>query len=496
MLLQARGFQVTVLEKRSQLGGRSGGLRLGEHTFDLGSTMLMMPFVLEEMFTLAGRLMDEEVTLVPLDPMYRLDFGDRGIDIFSDKERMRAELHAFEPGSEAGLHAFLEREHERLAHLYPVLQRNWPTLGSLLTPSVIAAIPHVGLTRSMHTVASDYFADPELQLGFSFQSAYLGMSPWECPGGFGLVPYVEHAWGLFHVQGGIHRIGLAMAKVAQEAGAVVRTGARVRRLLVEDEVARGVELEDGERIDADAVVINADATKALLGLLDEDVSFRFRRSHLEHLRESCSTWMLYLGLDTLLPLRHHTFFFASDYRAEMDRVFREGTLGDDLSLYVCNPSVSDATLAPRGHSSLYVLALVPNTAAPIDWAREQARMRDLVMRSLERRTGLAIERHVTVERTIAPTDWETDFDVSHGAVFGPTHNIGQLLAFRLPNQLPSPHNVYLAGGGTNPGSGLPTILESGRIVARLLCEQNGVAFPDSLPLPEPATWTRERRQIA
>jgi phytoene desaturase len=348
----------------------------------------------------------------------------------------------------------------------------------------------------MHTVASDYFADPELQLGFSFQSAYLGMSPWECPGGFGLVPYVEHAWGLFHVQGGIHRIGLAMAKVAQEAGAVVRTGARVRRLLVEDEVARGVELEDGERIDADAVVINADATKALLGLLDEDVSFRFRRSHLEHLRESCSTWMLYLGLDTLLPLRHHTFFFASDYRAEMDRVFREGTLGDDLSLYVCNPSVSDATLAPRGHSSLYVLALVPNTAAPIDWAREQARMRDLVMRSLERRTGLAIERHVTVERTIAPTDWETDFDVSHGAVFGPTHNIGQLLAFRLPNQLPSPHNVYLAGGGTNPGSGLPTILESGRIVARLLCEQNGVAFPDSLPLPEPATWTRERRQIA
>lgn len=497
MLLQARGFRVTVVEKRSQLGGRSGGLRLGEHTFDLGSTMLMMPFVLEEMFLLAGRLMEEEITLVPVDPMYRLDFGGRGIDIYSDKDRMHAELAAFEPGSEAGLQRFLEREHERLAHLYPVLQRSWPTLGSLLTPSVLAALPHVGLTRSMHTVASDYFDDPALQLGFSFQSAYLGMSPWECPGGFGLVPYVEHAWGLAHVKGGIHRCGLAMAKVATEAGAVVRTRTPVRRLLVEDDLARGVELEDGERIDADAVVINADATKALLDLLDEDVSFRFRRSHLEHLKESCSTWMLYLGLDTLLPLRHHTFFFANDYRAEMDRVFRDGTLGDDLSLYVCNPSVTDPTMAPPGRSSLYVLALVPNTSAPIDWKQEKARMRRLVVGGLERRTGLAIDEHVTVEATIAPNDWEVDFDVSHGAVFGPTHNIGQLLAFRLPNRLPSPRNVLLVGGGTNPGSGLPTILESGRIAARLLCEEHGIEFPASLPLPDPATWTRtERRRSA
>jgi phytoene desaturase len=203
--------------------------------------------------------------------------------------------------------------------------------------------------------------------------------------------------------------------------------------------------------------------------------------------------MLYLGLDRVLPIGHHTFYFAEDYRAEMDRVFHRGTLADDISLYVCNPSITDPTMAPPGRSSLYVLALVPNTSADIDWSIEQPRMRARVMDMLERRTGQDIARHVTVEASIAPTGWEDDFEVSHGAVFGPTHNIGQLLAFRLPNRLPSPRNVYLAGGGTNPGSGLPTILESGRIVTRLLCEHHGIPFPASLPLPEPATWLKTRR---
>jgi phytoene desaturase len=490
MLLQSRGFQVTVIEKRAALGGRSGGMRIGPYTFDVGSTMLMMPFVLEEMFELAGRAMADELHLIPIDPMYRLDFTDRALDIYSDTTRMREELHRFDPGSEEGLARFLAREHERLAHLFPVLQQSWPTLASLVTPSVVAALPHVGLTRSIHTVASDYFDDPDLQLGFSFQSAYLGMSPWDCPGGFGLVPYVEHAWGLHHVEGGIHRISEALARVARQAGATVRTGVEVRHLHREGDRVVAVELDTGERVPTDAVVVNADATQALLGLLDDDVSVRFRRDHLRHLDESCSTWMLYLGLDRLVPLHHHTFFFADDYRSEMDRVFRRGTLDDDLSLYVCNPSVTDSTMAPAGCSSLYVLALVPNTRSSIDWKQETATMRDRVLRMLTMRSGFDVTPHVQAEAILTPTDWEREYNVSHGAVFGPTHNIGQLLAFRMPNRLPSPHNVYLTGGGTNPGSGLPTILESGRIVTRLLCEEYGIEFPPSRPLPEPATWKR------
>ena len=487
MLLSHRGLSVTVLEKRHRIGGRSGGVTVGDHTFDVGSTMLMMPFVFDEVFAAAGRRLSEEVELLPVEPMYRLQFDDgaRSLSVYSDARAMAAELERFAPGSSPGLQRFLTQEHERLEHLYPVLQRPWLNLGDLATRSVFEAIPHVGFGHSLYDVASDYFADPALRLAFSFQSAYLGMSPWQCPGGFAMVPYVEHAWGLYHARGGIFRVIEAMGRCARADGAEIRTGVSVRRLLVDGGRCFGVELESGETLVADHVVINADATAALLDLLDDQVSVRFNRSHLEHLSESCSTFMLYLGLDTEVDLPHHSFLFANDYRAEMDRVFRAGTLDDDLSLYVCNPAATDPSMLRSGGAPLYALALVPNTKAELDWSVETPSMRRRVLDSLRRRTGLDVEPHIVGGSVISPADWERDFGVSHGAVFGPSHRIGQLLAFRLPNRLPTPDNVYLVGGGTSPGSGLPTIVESARIASRLLCEQEGIAFPPSRPLPSP-----------
>lgn len=492
MLLSARGFDVTVVEKRADIGGRSGGMALGPYRFDVGSTMLMMRFVLDEMFELAGRRLQDEVTLIPVDPMYRLEFGSTGraLDVYADARRMADELARFSAGSEKGLWRFLRSEHERLERLYPVLQRSYPSLASLLAPAVLAALPHIGLGESLHRTVGSYFDDEALRLGFSFQSAYLGMSPWQCPGGFGMVPYVEHAWGIDHVRGGVQTICRALQRVAEASGARVRTCAPVRRLLVTAGRCSGVELEGGEKIDADDVIINADATAALQTLVEQDTSLRFRRSRLQHMRESCSTYMLYLGLDTLLPLRHHTFFFADDYRAEMQGVFEEGALRDDFSMYVCNPSVSDDSMAPSGHSALYALALVPNTRANIEWEVADGAMRKRFMRALEQRTGQQIAPHVVAEASMNPAQWRDQYGVSHGAVFGPAHRIGQLLAFRLPNRLPSISNAFLTGGGTSPGSGLPTILESARIAARLVCEDHGVDFPASRALPEPTHWSR------
>jgi phytoene desaturase len=399
---------------------------------------------------------------------------------------MASELERFSPGSAVGHGHFLRREGDRLAHLYPVLQQSWPNLASMASPLVAAAMPHVGLGQSLWATAGEYFTDAALQLAFSFQSAYLGMSPWECPGGFAMVPYVEHAWGVFHIQGGIQRLCETMARIAEENGARVRTGAAVTKLVVEGERCTGVLLDSGEQLACDEVVVNADGAEALNTLLDEPVSARFNRHHLEHLAESCSTFMLYLGLDRQLPLAHHTFFFAHDYLAEMDRVFRLGTVGADLSLYACNPSRTDPSLAPPGHASLTLLVLVPNTRAKVDWHLEGPHLRERALDVLEQRGELAVRQHIVAEKCFTPVDWEYQLGVSHGAVFGPAHSIDQLLGLRLPNQLPWPKNVMLAGGATSPGSGLPTILESARISTRLVCERNSLPFPPSRPLPLPA----------
>lgn len=493
MLLSARGFDVTVLEKRETLGGRSGVLRLGDYAFDVGSTMLMMPFVLHEMFELANARLGDEVELIRLEPMYRLVFGARHLDVFSDPRRMEAELRRFAPGSEPGLTRFLRQEHARLRALYPVLQKSWPNLASLADPDAVNALPHVGLGTSLHDTARGYFDDEALQLGFSFQSAYLGMSPWDCPGGFGMVPYVEHAWGIDYARGGLHSLCTAMARVAERNGAKLRVNAEVTKLETDGERCTAVVLKGGERLEVEDLIIDSDATASLLRLLDRDVSFRFSKRRLRQLEESCSTFMLYLGLDVQLPWQHHTFFFADDYRDEMKRVFHIGALSDDFSLYVCNPSRTDASVAPEGHSALYALALVPNTRFGIDWAEEAPRMRARVMRALSRHAEFDLSPHVRAEYQLTPRDWESAFQVSHGAVFGPSHGINQLLAFRPPNKLPSFDNVFLTGGGTSPGSGLPTIFESARISSRLLCQRHGVSFPASKPLPAPETWGRERR---
>ncbi|HEX2733234.1 MAG TPA: phytoene desaturase family protein [Polyangiaceae bacterium] len=492
MLLATRGLRVTVLEKRAQVGGRSGGLSLGPYHFDSGSTMLMMRFIADEMFALAGQKLSERVELIEIDPMYRLDFNGRQLDMYAELEPMRRELERFAPGSSAGLARFLGEEHTRLEHLYPLLQRPWSQLSNLASLDVFKALPDVGLFRSLYETASSYFEDEALRLAFSFQAAYLGMSPWDCPGGFCMVPYVEHAWGVQHIKGGIQQLCREMASVAREAGASLYTQAEVVELISSGQTCTQVRLADGRKLDADYVVVDADATRALLDLLKEAPSARFTKDGIAHQLQSCSTFMIYLGLDELLPLAHNTFFFADDYRAEMRNVFEAGTLDDDLSLYVCNPSRLDRTLAPVNHSALYLLALVPNTHAKLNWAVEQAPMQRRMFELFKRRAGYDLEPHIQAKAVRTPLDWQRDFNVSHGAVFGPAHSIDQLLAFRLPNRLPWPSNVLLTGAGTNPGSGLPTILESGRIAAREIASECGLTFPPTSGLPEPVTWNRAR----
>jgi phytoene desaturase len=489
MLLAHRGFDVTVIEKQPVVGGRSSGFELGPYRFDLGSTLLMMRFVVEEMFELVGRRLQDEVEIRRVDPMYRLVFGDRWLDVFADPTRMDAELRRFAPNSEPGLMRFLEREHERLRHLYPLMQRTWPTLASLADTAVMGALPWVGLGKSLHETAAQYFPDDDVALGFSFQAAYLGMSPWECPGGFGMVPYVEHAWGVDYVMGGIHRLCDAMARVATDCGAKILFEDEVTRILGDDSTS-ALELASGTRLQVNDVILDADAADALIHLFDRNVSLRFNKRRLAHLEESCSTFMMYLGLDRTLPLGHHTFFFADDYHGEMERVFRAGKLHGDLSIYACNPVVTDPSVAPEGHSALYLLALAPNTRKKIPWETQAPRMRRQVLAQFERRTGVDLAPLIREERIVTPAEWESRYHISHGAVFGPSHGISQLLALRLPHQLPSPGNVFLTGAGTSPGSGIPTILESARIATRLVCERHGVSFPPSRPLPEPTTWQR------
>ena len=477
MILAHRGFRVTVFESKARVGGRNAAIQLGAHTFDTGPTFLMLSSVLDEVFEEAGSATDKLLDMRRIDPMYRLQFADKALEPCADPERMKAEIRRCFPGQEDRYDVFRAREGKRFERLFPCLQKPYHRLSTLFHPDLARAVPHLALGRSLFSVMNGYFSDEQLALTFTFQSKYLGMSPWECPGLFAIIPYIEHAFGIFHPIGGLSRISDAMAGVAAGNGAEIRLGTPVARILTKDRAACGVLLENGERVDADDVVINADFGHAATRLFEPGTLRKYTPERLERTKLSCSTFMMYLALDKRYDLPHHTICFAEDYRANVDSVFHGKSLRKDISFYVRNADVTDPTLSPEGCSSLYILVPVPNTRSGINWPAERDVCRELVLDKLGARMGLTdIRSHVRQELVITPDGWENDYDVYRGATFNLAHNLGQMIYLRPRNKFEELDHCYLVGGGTHPGSGLPTIYESGRIAANLICRGCGTPF--------------------
>ncbi len=476
MILAHRGVRVTVLEAKDQVGGRNAAIRLGPYTFDTGPTFLMLQQILDEVFEESGSTTDELLDVHTLDPMYHLIFSNKTMKVTPDHEQMKAEIDRCFPGKGERYDRFIVQEKQRFKFLYPCLQKPYHRFLTLLHPDVLRALPHLALGKSLYDVVFDLFGDEDLALSFTFQSKYLGMSPWECPGLFSMIPYIEHGLGITHVTGGLSRISDAMAEVAARNEADIRCSAPVKRVLVKAGKACGVELESGKKIEADDVVLNADFGYAMTHLFDPGVLKKYTPEKLKKKKLSCSTYMLYLGTDKEWDLPHHAIYFAKDYRTNVEGIFKGEKPTDDISFYVRNASATDSTLAPAGHSAIYVLVPVPNTRSGLDWSPDSG-FRETVLNALEKRAGMTgIRDHIREEKILTPNDWDTEYGVYDGATFNLAHNLGQMLYLRPRNQFEEVKNCYLTGGGTHPGSGLPTIYESGRIAANLISKRHHLDF--------------------
>lgn len=483
MLLAQRGFRVQVFEKQDVIGGRNAEVRLGEYRFDLGPTFLMMKFLLDELFAEGGRRSSDYLEFRKLDPMYALDFPDKTMLVRSDPAAMKAEIEKYFPGEGAHLDRFLRRESQRFEKLYPCLQKPYGTVASMLHPTLLASVPQIAAGRSLYSVLGDYFRSEELRLAFTFQSKYLGMSPWNCPGLFTMIPYTEHAHGVYHVMGGLSRITHAFAGVSREENAEIHTSAPVAHVLVDGRRAKGLELASGEKIDCDDVVINADFGHAMATLFDEQSLGRYKPSALRKRKFSCSTFMMYLGLDRAYDAEHHTIVFAGDYRKNIEAITQGRDSFEDMSLYIRNSCRTDPSGAPAGHSALYILVPVANNLSDIDWQERKQEMREQIFRILRERTSYGdVRPHIRQESIVTPEDWESKYSVFLGATFNMAHSWDQMLYLRPHNQFERFENCYLVGGGTHPGSGLPTIFESARISANLICQKYGIPHPAAKPL--------------
>ncbi len=493
LLLARAGIHVTLLEKEAQVGGRTKTVEVaGGYRFDIGPTFFLYPQILADIFESCGERLEDHVRLERLDPQYHLAFEGQGgisaeVRATADLDRLEAEIARISPEDARNVRRFLAENRTKLEFFKPVLQQAFHRLRSMATPAMLAALPYLHPGRSVDKDLKRYFKDPRVRLAFSFQTKYLGMSPFRCPSLFTILSFLEYEHGVYHPIGGCGAVSEAMAGLARRMGVDIRLSTSVERVLFEGKRACGV-VAGGETLRADAVMINGDFAKVVPELVPEARRPRWRDAKVAKARLSCSTFMLYLGIEGTVPasLGHHTILLSEEYEKNIREV-SDGILPTRPSVYVQHAGYTDGGMAPPGHTALYVLVPVPNLKAGIDWAEAGPRFRTLVLERLKLLGIENLEARIRYERVVDPTGWRDDFAVYEGATFNLAHDLGQMLWFRPHNKFGE--GLYLVGGGTHPGSGLPVIYEGARISSRLLIEDllgapvpAGAGMPGTAPL--------------
>ncbi len=467
--LLGAGRDVVVVEREDHPGGRAGRQDMEGYRLDTGPTVLTMPELLDEAFAAVGESVRDRIELVPLAPAYRAAFADGStIDVHTDRARMAAEVARAAGTREAVGYLRLR---DWLTRLYDVEMRSFIDAQfdsplDLLGPDLVRLAAMGGFGRLAPAVGR-HVKDERLRRIFSFQALYAGVAPDRALAAYAVIAYMDTVAGVYFPRGGMRMIGEAMAAAAAKAGADLRYGESVSRLERSGDRVTAVITDQGERIACDQVVLTTDlpAAHRLLG-------HRSRRPVRQ--RFSPSAVVLHLGTDrTWDHLSHHTISFGTAWQSTFTEIIDQGRTMSDPSLLVTQPTLTDPSLAPEGRHLFYVLAPAPNLeAGAIDWDEEGSRYRDHIVSTLESRGMTGLDASVRAEHLVTPADWARK-GLARGTPFSLAHTFTQTGPFRPRNTVPGTANAVLAGCGTTPGVGLPTVLVSGKLAAARVVSRTG-----------------------
>ncbi|NKI42906.1 phytoene desaturase family protein [Streptomyces physcomitrii] len=484
--LLGAGRRVTLVERDAGPGGRAGRVELGGHLLDTGPTVLTMPHLADEAFAAVGDSLARHVELVALHPAYRARFADgSSLDVHTDGAAMEAAVRQFAGPAEAAGYRELRGWLERLyrAQMDRFIDANTDSPFRLLHPD-LARLAALGGFGRLEERIGRFLSDPRLRRVFSFQSLYAGVAPARALAAYAVIAYMDTVAGVWFPKGGMHALPRGMAKAAADAGARFRWSAEATGLERSAGRVRAVRLADGERIPCDAVVLTCELPTAyrLLGRTPR---------RLLRLRHSPSAVVLHAGTDRTWPeLGHHTLSFGGAWERTFEELTRTGRLMSDPSLLITRPTAHDPSLAPPGGHLHYVLAPCPNTAVgpPAEaWRELGPRYRDSLVAELERRGLTGFSAAVREEHLVTPLDW-TARGHARGTPFSVSHTLAQTGPFRPRNLVRGVENAVLAGCGTTPGVGVPTVLISGKLAAARITAHTGARRgtakrPPTVPLP-------------
>lgn len=467
--LSAKGWRVQVLEKSHVPGGRARVMHVDGYTFDAGPTIITVPFLLEELWALAGRQFDKEVELRQLDPFYRIRFADGDhFDYSGDPERMRKEILRIDPDAGPGYDAFM-------AEADRCYQLGFETLGSHAfdsTTDLLKALPSMSKMkgwRSLHAMVASHLKHSKLRQVMSLQSLLIGGNPFSVTCVYSLINALERRYGVHWAMGGTGTLVNGMVNLIEGMGGSLRTEAEVRRIEITNGKACGVRLSSGEIIPADIVVSNADTAWTYKHLIDPQHRKVWTNAKIERGKYSMSLFVWYFGTNKRYDeVPHHMMLMGPRYEALLTDIFKNHHLADDFCLYLHRPTATDALMAPVGCDAFYVLSPVPHLQSGTDWAVKAEPYRAAIAKVLEETVLPNLKDHLTVSFMTTPQDFQDDLLSYKGAAFGLEPLLLQSAWFRPHNRSEDIANLFMVGASTHPGAGIPGVLMSAKALENVL----------------------------
>jgi phytoene desaturase len=468
--LQSQGFQVTVFEKNARVGGHAYQLKKDGYTFDMGPSLITAPDIIQSVFESAGKRMQDYLEVLALDPYYRIYFYDGSyIDYSGDSEKMKDQMAHFNRKDAANYDKFMEKTRE----LYKAVITDglgsrpfssWKTMLEFLPQALKlnALIPAYNFTKR-------YFRDPRHRFTFSFHPLFIGGSPFRAPAVYQMIPYLEKAGGVWFSKGGMYSLVEAFEKLFKEIGGEIKANSEVQEIKIRDGKVNGVIVND-KLYDADAVISNADFYHTYRNLVKPEFRKKWSDEKLERVGYSMSAYLLYLGVKKTYPkLLHHTLILSKRYKQLVKDIFDRKILPDDFSMYLHVPTRSDATMAPAGSESMYVLIPVANLEADIDWSVTTSKLTERVLHFLENDFGLeGLRENIEVLETFTPEDFKKQRNNHLGSAWGVEPKLTQTAIFRPQNKSEDVEGLYLVGTSTHPGAGVPGVLLTAETTAKVV----------------------------
>jgi phytoene desaturase len=466
--LQARGYATTILEMRDKPGGRAYVFEDKGFIYDAGPTIITAPFLIDELFALAGQRTEDYVKIVPVTPFYRIVFPDgRHFDYTGVESEIVSEIKRFNPDDVPGYLEFAQKSKAIFDRAFVDLaDQPFTNFSDMLrvAPDLIRLRSH----ESVFTLVSRYIKHPLLQQVFSFHPLLVGGNPFQSSSIYAMIHFLERKWGVHFAMGGTGALVQALLKLFTEMGGTIRLNARVKDLLVENGTARGVRLDSGEEIPAKIIVSNADVARFYQKAVPAADRKKWTDRRLDKMRYSMGLFLVYFGTDRTYPeLAHHTIVLGERYKELLEDIFQKKILADDFSLYLHAPTRSDPSLAPPGCECFYVLSPVPHLGGEVDWNAVKDRYADAILASLEKLCP-DLRKHIISKLVWTPLDFEQHLDAHLGSAFQFEPVLTQSAWFRPHNVSEDVKNFYLVGAGTHPGAGVPGVLSSAKLLDRVI----------------------------